>query len=168
MTSLDGVDTKNKTVTQLADGSWEIFESSVSGMQRIARESESALSLQFDMNEVPEYLKCPLSHTFLREAVCLPCCRQCVNDTVIRQQLLATNMACPLCQQPNVALEALVTRADIRNSVEGGVISIPLTKLYALTFLSSLKYLCFLLMDTHILLVVNDLPLLSTLLFPPL
>jgi hypothetical protein len=29
-----------------------------------------------DMDEVPEYLKCPLSNTLLREAVCLPCCKQ--------------------------------------------------------------------------------------------
>ena len=37
--SLNGVDTKNKTVTQLSDGSWEVFESSHIGLQRIARET---------------------------------------------------------------------------------------------------------------------------------
>jgi len=36
--TLDGIDTKNKTVNQLSDGRWEIFESSQSGLMRLTRE----------------------------------------------------------------------------------------------------------------------------------
>ena len=49
------------------------------------------------MSEVPEHLKCALSHAFLREAVALPCCKKVVNDTIIRQELVNSGLKCPLC-----------------------------------------------------------------------
>ena len=59
------------------------------------------------MKEVPEYLKCPISNTFLKEAVSLPCFKQCVNDTIVRQQLLAAGLKCPLCSAPNISTDAV-------------------------------------------------------------
>ena len=71
--------------------------------------SESSATLNIDMKDVPEYLKCPISNTFLREAVSLPCCKQCVNDTIVRQQLLAGGLKCPLCGAANISTDAVNT-----------------------------------------------------------
>lgn len=69
--------------------------------------SESSATLNIDMKDVPEYLKCPISNTFLKEAVSLPCCKQCVNDTIVRQQLLAGGLKCPLCGAANVSTDSV-------------------------------------------------------------
>ena len=69
--------------------------------------SESSVTLNIDMKDVPEYLKCPISNTFLKEAVSLPCCKQCVNDTIVRQQLLASGLKCPLCGAANISTDSV-------------------------------------------------------------
>ena len=42
-----------------------------------------------------------------------------MNDTPVRAQLLASGLVCPLCGEKGVSPDALTTRGDIRNSVEG-------------------------------------------------
>eukprot|EP01034_Spumella_vulgaris_P035392 gene35392-43639_t len=79
---------------------------------------ESQLTAGLDMSAVPEHLKCALSGAYLREAVSLPCCKKCVNDSEIRQQLVTSGLWCPLCSTPDVSPEMLLPRLDLRDQVE--------------------------------------------------
>ncbi len=94
--SLDGVDTTNKTVIEKADGTFEIFESSSTGLNKLGEATHLSAGA-VDMSEVPNELKCAMTGAFLREAVSLPCCNNCVNDSVIRQALVTSGLRCPIC-----------------------------------------------------------------------
>jgi hypothetical protein len=86
--------------------------------------SESHMTVNIDMSEVPDNLKCALSSTFLREAVTLHCCQkvtlssleknhntvicfQNVNDSVIRQELVNSGLKCPLCGAEKISPDSV-------------------------------------------------------------
>ncbi len=118
VTSLDGIDIKNKTVIPNKDGTYDIIENSSEGLRRLAAIGDTIkATTALNMSEVPEYLKCVINGAILKDAVSLPCCNKCVNDDTIRLALLKNNLTCPLCHKENIGLDSLKVRQDIRNSV---------------------------------------------------
>ena len=118
VTSLDGIDIKNKTVIPNKDGTFDIIENSSEGLRRLAAIGDTVkATTALNMSEVPEYLKCLINGAILKDAVSLPCCSKCVNDNTIRLALLKNNLTCPLCHKENIGLDSLKVRQDIRNSV---------------------------------------------------
>ncbi len=99
---LSAVDVANKLVVPNPDGTYTVFCALQSGQAQLERDQNTQLNISIDMKDVPSHLKCPLTNTFLREAVAMPCCRRHVNDSTIRQQLLVRSMQCPLCDRHNV------------------------------------------------------------------
>ncbi len=118
VTSLDGIDIRNKTVIPNKDGTFDIIENSSEGLRRLAAIGDTIkATTALNMSEVPEYLKCVINGAILKDAVSLPCCSKCVNDDTIRLALLKNNLTCPLCHKENIGLDSLKVRQDIRNSV---------------------------------------------------
>jgi hypothetical protein len=61
-------------VIQRKDGSYEVIESSQSGLRRLEREGD--LETKVDPSEAPDHLRCAFSGQLLKEAVELPCCKK--------------------------------------------------------------------------------------------
>ena len=99
---LSAVDVANKLVVPNPDGTYTVFCALQSGQAQLERDQNTQLNISIDMKDVPSHLKCPLTNTFLREAVAMPCCKRHVNDSTIRQALLKRSMQCPLCDRHNV------------------------------------------------------------------
>lgn len=70
-------------------------------------ESVATTSLELAEAMAPDNLRCPLTKTLLRDAVVLPCCKMCVNDNAIRQELLNSGLRCPLCSTENVSPDSV-------------------------------------------------------------
>ncbi len=99
------------------NGGYVIFDTSQSGQKQLDRDTKTQLNVTMDMKDVPAHLKCALSDTFLREAVCLPCCGRCVNDSTIRQELISKNLKCPLCGTPNIYPDSVRHRSIILSPI---------------------------------------------------
>lgn len=109
VSTLQDVDVTNKTVIERGDGNYQIFESSETGLQRLSAANAAHLRTNFDMTQVPEDLKCPLSNTFLKEAVSMPCCNNLANDSVVREELIKSGLKCPFCRTDNISPDTVST-----------------------------------------------------------
>lgn len=83
------------------DGNYIIYESSTQGLDRIKRDAEAVMT--YSLSDVPANLKCALTGNLLREAVALPCCSKLVDDSAIRQKLLASSLTCPFCNTSGIS-----------------------------------------------------------------
>lgn len=110
VSTLEGIDVSNRTYIKNSDGTYDIFEPSLAGLDQIKRDNQYA---KLNLADVPAHLKCALSGALLTEAVELPCCKKIVNDSVIRESLLKSSLKCPLCSTPNISPESVSSFFEI-------------------------------------------------------
>ncbi|KAL6947101.1 hypothetical protein ACO0QE_001970 [Hanseniaspora vineae] len=106
-----------KFVVQMEDQrSWEDYQRKQ--QQQKLTKGENAKWGEGYFEDLPDHLKCPLTHGLIKEAVKTSCCGKVVSKNKMEDLLLDTDFVCPLCGDTDVLLDSLEPDENIRTEVK--------------------------------------------------
>lgn len=106
-----------KFVVQMEDQrSWEDYQRKQ--QQQKLTKGENAKWSEGYFEDLPDHLKCPLTHGLIKEAVKTSCCAKVVSKNKMEDLLLDADFVCPLCGDTDVLLDSLEPDEKIRAEVK--------------------------------------------------